>query len=135
MAVDKHIKLSDEAAEIISNIQIEKGLASWNRALEFLVMDYANNCDVAEKVSKKVSEDLSKVLTRIRLGTTTADINSQVIIELLNAMIYQFNVEPMTTDYVQTTAVETSKKYVRNKIAKAKQNKDQKQHNREGLDE
>ena len=41
----------------------------------------------------------------------------------------------MTTDYVQTTAVEISKKFVRNKIAKAKQNKDQKKHDREGLDE
>ena len=134
VAVDKHIKLSDEAAKVVSKIQNEKGY-SWNKALEFIIMDYENNCNVAEKVSKKVLEDLSKVLTRIRLGTTTADINSQVIIELLNAIIYQFNVEPMTTDYVQTTAVETSKKHVRNKIAKAKQNRDQKRHNKEGIDE
>ena len=135
MAVDKHIKLSKEATEMVSKVQSEKGYMSWNKALEFIVMDYENNCNVAEKVSKKVLEDLSKILTRIRLGTTTADINSQVIIELLNAIIYQFNVEPMTTDYVQTTAVETSKKHVRNKIAKAKQNKDQKRHNKEGIDE
>lgn len=134
MAVDKHIKLSDEAAKVVSKIQNEKGY-SWNKALEFIIMDYENNCNVAEKGSKKVLEDLSKVLTRIRLGTTTADINSQVIIELLNAIIYQFNVEPMTTDYVQTTAVETSKKHVRNKIAKAKQNRDQKKHNKEEIDE
>lgn len=134
MAVEKHIKLSDEAGQVVTRVQNERDL-SWNKALEYLVMDYDRNCNVAEAVSKRVTADLNKILTRIRLGTTTADINSQVIIELLNALIYQFNVEPMTTDYVQTTAVEISKKFVRNKIAKAKQNKDQKKHDREGLDE
>lgn len=69
---------------------------------------------------------MSKVLTRIRLGTNTADINSQVIIELLNAIIYQFNVAPMTTQFNETVAVTVSRQHIKKKIAEFKQRKDNK---------
>ena len=46
MAVEKHIKLSDEAGQVVTRVQNERDL-SWNKALEYLVMDYDRNCNVA----------------------------------------------------------------------------------------
>lgn len=126
MSLEKHIKLSQEAEGVLLKIQKEKGFSSINRTLEFIITDYENNCNVAETVSKKVTEDLSKVLTRIRLGTNTADVNSQIIIELLNAIVYQFNVAPMTTQMDETTAVKISRQSIKDKIAGFKQRKDNK---------
>lgn len=126
MALEKHIKLSEDANEILLKIQEEKGFTSVNRTLEYIITDYENNRDIAKAVSESVSENLSKVLTRIRLGTNTADINSQIIIELLNAIIYQFNVGPMTTGFEETVAVTVSRQEVKDRIAVLKQKKDDK---------
>lgn len=126
MALEKHIKLSQDAEKILLRIQKEKGFSSVNKTLEFIITDYENNQKIAENVSKNVSENLEKVLTRIRLGTNSADINSQVIIELLNAIVYQFNVAPMTTKFDETTALTVSRQCVKDRIAAFKQRKDDK---------
>lgn len=126
MALEKHIKLSQDAENILLRIQKEKGFPSVNKTLEFIITDYENNQKIAENVSKNVSENLEKVLTRIRLGTNSADINSQIIIELLNAIVYQFNVAPMTTKFDETTALAVSRQCVKDRIAAFKQHKDDK---------
>lgn len=126
MALEKHIKLSEESEKILLDIQKEKGFSSLNRTLEYMITDYANNRNIAKKVSENVTDSLSKTLTRIRLGTNTADVNSQVIIELLNAIIYQFNVAPMTTELNETSTVKVSRQRVKDRIALFKQRKDNK---------
>lgn len=123
---EKHVIFSPEVERILLEIQEEKGLRSLNSTLEFLVKDYANNRNIADAVSTKVTDALSKVLTRIRLGTNTADINSQITIELLNSIIYQFGVKPMTTDFEETPAVSVCRSHIKGKIADMKQKKDSK---------
>lgn len=123
-----HVRFSEEAEKVIREIQEEQNLNSLNKTLEFIVLDYDRNRNIADTVSKKVTENLDKILTRIRLGTRTADINSQIIVEMLNAIAMQFDVKPMTTEYGNSTVYEVSSDYVKNKIAKYKQNTDQKKH-------
>lgn len=123
---EKHVIFSSEVERILLEIQEEKGLRSLNSTLEFLVKDYANNRNIADAVAAKVTDELSKILTRIRLGTNTADINSQITIELLNSIIYQFGVKPMTTDFEETPAVSVCRSHVKGKIADMKQKKDSK---------
>lgn len=122
--IQKHIKISKEAEKILLDIQQEKGFSSVNKTLEYIIQDYEANRNIAQTVTKEVSEHLSRMLTRIRLGTTAADINSQIIIELLNAIIYQFNVAPMTTQFDETAAVTVSRQQVKDRIAAFKQKKD-----------
>lgn len=122
--IQKHIKISKEVEKILMDIQQEKGFSSVNKTLEYIIQDYESNRNIARTVTKEVSEHLSRILTRIRLGTTAADINSQVIIELLNAIIYQFNVAPMTTQLDETAAVTVSRQQVKDRIAAFKQKKD-----------
>lgn len=123
--MEKHIKISTEAEQILLKLQTEKELHSTSAAIEYLIKEYERNNDLTKRISEKVTEDLSKILTRIRLGTNTADINSQVIIEILNAIIFKLNVDPMTTGFQETPTVTISREYVRGNIAKYKQNKDQ----------
>lgn len=122
----KHVRFSPEAERILLELQEEKGFRSLNSTLEYIVLDYANNRNIADAVSAKVTDNLSKTLTRIRLGTNTADINSQVIIELLNSIIYQFGVKPMTTTFDETPAVSVCRSHIKGKIADMKQKKDSK---------
>ena len=124
--MEKHIKLSREAAQILSDIQKEKHLRSTSSAIEYIINEYKHNNNLTQRISEQITEDLSKTLIRIRLGTNTADINSQIIIELLNAIIFKLDADPLITAYQETPAVTVSREYVRGKIANYKQNKDQK---------
>lgn len=124
--MEKHITLSKESEQIIESIKKNKGLRSANAAIDYIIKDYDYKSDITNRISEKVTEDLYKILTRIRLGTNTADVNSQIIIELLNAIIFKFSIEPMTTNYQETPALTISRDYVKTNIAKYKQNKDQK---------
>lgn len=122
----KHVRISPEAEKVLLDIQEEKGLRSLSGTLDYIILDYANNRNIADSVAAKVTESLSKVLTRIRLGTNTADINSQITIELLNSIVYQFGVKPMTTEFEETSAVAVCRSHVKGKIADMKQKKDSK---------
>lgn len=124
--IQKHINLSREAEQVLNDLKAERGFRSMNQTLEYMIMDYNKNRDIAAAVSRQVTEDLSKVLTRIRLGTNVADRNSQIILEVLNSIAYQFDVAPMTTDFEETSAVSVAKESVKNRIAELKQRKDNK---------
>ena len=126
--MEKHIKLSDDAEIILKKIQKENNISSINKTIEFILFDYENNKNISQVVSEKVTEDLYKILTRIRISTNASDINTQVILEVLNSIAYQFNVKPMTTEFAETTTMSVSKKYVKEKIATFKQRKDWRKH-------
>lgn len=126
--MEKHIKLSDDAEIILKKIQKENNISSINKTIEFILFDYENNKNISQAVSEKITEDLYKILTRIRISTNASDINTQVILEVLNSIAYQFNVKPMTTEFAETTTMSVSKKYVKEKIATFKQRKDWRKH-------
>lgn len=124
--MQKHINLSDGAVEIVKKYKEKNQCKSFNDALELLIRDQERNSNIADEVSNRVTDNLNKILTRIRLGTNTADINSQVIIEILNSIVHQFDVKPMTTKFEETTTVRISREEVKEKIAYYKQLKDHK---------
>lgn len=120
----KLINFSSQSIELVERYQKEHGCKNFTSALEQLIQDYYKNEDLETRISNKVSSDLYKVLTRIRLGSTSADINTQVIVEILNSIALSFEVQPMTTGVEEHRAVSIAKNYVREKIAKKKQKKD-----------
>jgi len=124
MAKGKLINFSDDAIKIVEAYQKEHGCKSFTSALEGLINAYDKEVEIEKRISDRVSSDLYKVLTRIRLGSTSADINTQVIVEILNSIVYQFEVTPMTTMVEETSTVAVSKNYVRERIEKKKQKKD-----------
>ena len=67
------------------------------------------------------------MFTRLRLGVTTADKNSQVMLEILNSIILNLSMDKMyDTDILESNIVKESKDTVKNRIEKYKQLKDNK---------
>ncbi len=122
--MEKHINISGEAETILKKVQEEHHLSSINKTIEYILLDYDKNQNIAQTVSEQISKDLYKILTRIRLGTNAADINSQIMLEMLNSIVYQFNVKPMTSEFGETTTLKVCRTYIKEKIAAFKQRKD-----------
>ena len=87
-----------------------------------------DNVDVlADCIVDKIKDRYENMFTRIRLGATTADRNSQVMIEILNSMIYALNItQCYNTDYLKTDVVRESQDIIKNRIEYYKQIKDSK---------
>ena len=82
---------------------------------------------VAEKLLTKIEEKYKNMFTRLRLGVTTADKNSQVMLEILNSIILNLSMDKMyDTDILESNIVKESKDTVKNRIEKYKQLKDNK---------
>lgn len=120
----KTIDLSEDVFEMVEAYKEKNHLKSFTCAMEEMIRNSEKEYELEERISKRVSDELYKILTRIRLGSNSADINSQVIVEILNAMVYQFDVSPLATGVKETDTVRQAKNYVREKIAEKKQKKD-----------
>ena len=82
---------------------------------------------VAEKLLTKIEKKYKNMFTRLRLGVTTADKNSQVMLEILNSIILNLSMDKMyDTDILESNIVKESKDTVKNRIEKYKQLKDNK---------
>ena len=82
---------------------------------------------VAEKLLTKIEEKYKNMFTRLRLGVTTADKNSHVMLEILNSIILNLSMDKMyDTDILESNIVKESKDTVKNRIEKYKQLKDNK---------
>lgn len=85
--------------------------------------------ELSDDIIKKFDEKYGNSLTRIRLGVNTADINSQILIELANSILqfqgYKKDVFT-STSVMENPVVTSAKDDIRDKIAKLKQARDHK---------
>ena len=85
------------------------------------------NNEFADLVAKKIAAEYENLFTRMRLGINTADRNSQVILEILNSIVFSLGVEKaFDTEVMQTDVVRDSKQIVKDRIARYKELKDNK---------
>lgn len=86
-------RLEEETFSALKEVKEEQHLSSTTQAVEWLAREYhqQKTLIVSEQlcgeIAKSVSKELNKTLTRIRLGTNTADRNSKVILLLLNTLL------------------------------------------------
>lgn len=119
------VTLSDELMECVEQYMNENGCSSVSKAVAEMVKRYVeSNNEIAEQVVEKLDEKYKNMFTRIRLGSTMADKNAQVLIECLNAIAFKWDIKPMATDAHETELVEDSKKVVKERIENFKQKKD-----------
>ncbi|MES5930214.1 hypothetical protein QCI77_30460 [Bacillus cereus group sp. MG9] len=77
---------------------------------------------ITEVVSKNLHDVLKSELTKIRLGSNSADRNTQVLIELLNGYFFLEGVDSIiTTDKQEMESVKMAKKTVEERISHARQ--------------
>lgn len=128
----KELTLYKENIEYIKKVKSEQGLRSMSAAVDYIIMQHRKMTDeqtdsVAEKLLSKIEEKYKNMFTRLRLGVTTADKNSQVMLEILNSIILNLSMDKMyDTDILESNIVKESKDTVKNRIEKYKQLKDNK---------
>ena len=126
----KELTLYKENIEYIKKVKSEQGLRSMSAAVDYIIMQHRKMTDeqtdsVAEKLLSKIEEKYKNMFVRLRLGVTTADRNSQVILEILNSMILNMSMDKMyDTDILESNIVKESKDTVKNRIERYKQIKD-----------
>ena len=86
----KELTLYKDNIEYVKKIKAEQGLRSLSAAVDYIIMQHKKMTDeqtdiVAEKLLTKIEEKYKNMFTRLRLGVTTADKNSQVMLEILNS--------------------------------------------------
>lgn len=114
-------KVSSETGKSKTAI-LEEALRSY-----FNSMKQDENEKLAELLLKKFDEKYAAYHTRIRLGVRTAEINSQVVMEVLNTllMLKGTKKEAFTSiSEIESPIITASKEVVKQKIEKSKQKKD-----------
>ncbi|HDR3895874.1 hypothetical protein ABE42_34040 [Bacillus thuringiensis] len=79
---------------------------------------------ITEVVTKHLHEVLKEELTKIRLGTNSADKNTQMLLEFMNGIYEHENYQGVcTTDIAETEATKHIRKVVEDRIAHKRQKK------------
>lgn len=129
--VKKTIRLKADINEQLASAAQEAG-QSENRLIEEALAAYLSDRQseyekVADLFLQKYDEKYSAYMTRVRLGVRTADVNSQVLIEIMNTLLMS---QQLTGDHYVSTRemthpiVKKSKATIDEIIRHAKQLKD-----------
>ncbi len=125
-----NLTISEQSKNYIEDYKKKNNYRSISEALDSIIKHSMNtdNVDlIADRILGKIEDKYDNLFTRLRLAGNSADINSQVIVEILNSMIINMNIKKsFLTDTVESQVVADSKKQIKNKIAYYKQLKDNK---------
>lgn len=125
-------RFSEKTLSDIDKYKEENNISNRTEALEDIVDKLVNQSSEIKAISDQIIRDFDEkynaLFTRLRLGTNTADINSQIIIEILNSIIIANNFEDklFPTSLIEAETVKLSSTHIRNIIAERKQKKDNK---------
>lgn len=125
-----NLTISEQSKNYIEDYKKKNNYRSISEALDSIIKHSMNtdNVDlIADRILRKIEDKYDNLFTRLRLAGNSADINSQVIVEILNSMIINMNMKKsFMTDTVESQVVADSKKQIKNRIAYYKQLKDNK---------
>lgn len=126
-------RLNDETLDYLKAYKEDHQLSSVTKALELIVKEHrAGSMKLEEAIANRVMElfesKYGNALTRIRLASRTADINSQIIIEIINSILYSGSATAVfiATDVMKNEIIEKSEEKVKARIAYYKQLNDDK---------
>ena len=114
-------RLTEETNNYIENFAKENNINK-TKSLEKIVKHHSQiegdmRTNFAKLLAKEVGIEIKKDLTRIRLGTNTADKNSQIIIELLQGIYAHDDIqECTTTDLIKLKGIEQAEATVKKRI-------------------
>lgn len=128
MKIRKQITLSEDVIEYLESIN-GSGIS---KTIELIVRQHKDmNGEqmkvLANMILNMFEEKYKNMFTRIRLASNSSDINSQIILEILNSIILNSEIEQYySTDIYESDIIKDSKKSVKDRIARLKQIKDNK---------
>ena len=112
-------RLSPQVMAIIDSWAKDHSCSS-TEALERIVLEYdkrGSDEALAKLLVKEMDDHYKNFFTRIRLGIRSSDINSQVILEILNTLLYSRSIPvAVFTDEKPTPVFLESQKHIQAKI-------------------
>ena len=126
-------RLSEQAYNYLCRFAAENGLSN-TAAMERIICEHqkyqGRESDIlAQKVTDLLEE--KNLFTRIRLASTMADRRTEVIVEILNSIVYHLEAEESySTEIMKSAIVEDSENIVKRRVARLKQIKDNKKEGR-----
>ena len=128
--IRKTIRLSEKDYCMIESIQKEQKLPDFSKTLSYILHEYSkkeeDNCRLRER-NLKLEENEQKQMTRVRLASNGADVNGQVVVEVLNTLCWQFQASEFhSTEQMLHPVIEEAQITVKDRIARFKQAKDSK---------
>ena len=132
--IRKEFRLTEETLSQIREYGERKGIDDTKALTELVALGYRGTPDIddiiVEKILAAFDAKYKNLFTRLRLGIRTADINSQIALEVLNTLAVNMNVKEkdvVTTDFFTNPSLKKSKEVVLERVASAKQKKDHKE--------
>lgn len=120
----KLFKLSDDTIDKIKQIKEDLGLASDTAVIEHLVNNFLGK-DFADQIVDRLFERDKKYRERLRWATRTAEINSQMLLDAVNTILWSKKYENCCMSHVLMNPVlEQSKQSIERRIEHLKQEKD-----------
>lgn len=127
----RQITLSEDTDNYLNEYMEEHGIRFPGEAMARICKEHEQRENaqwsvqyIAEAVAKKFKEVFAQELNRIRVGTNSADKNSQIIIELLNGIYFFENYKDLITTSIQEMdGVKTAKQEVHERISNQRQKK------------
>lgn len=117
--IKKDWRLSPDVVEIISTYA-DTHTCSYAEALERIVLEHnkrGSDEDLVKQLLQGMDKHYEDFFTRVRLGIWNADVNSQVILEILNTLLYSKSIPvAIFTDENPTPVFLESQKHIRDKI-------------------
>ena len=91
--IRKHFSLSENNLLFIKKIQQERHLTSESAAVNYVISEYERRLTLANEVVELFNTYNESYMERLKWATQTAEQNSQVILDVLNTLLYEFQSE------------------------------------------
>ena len=119
--VEKHYRLSEKNLEYIEAVKEKNNLKYSSEALDLIIREHESNSDITidyiiNKIVEKVSEQIRIDLRGIRKSSNESDINTQIILQLINGFLVKHDYKRLaTTEDVLAPAMTNATDFVKSK--------------------
>lgn len=122
--IRKNYNFRKETVEKIHLVMEERNMNETS-ALEFIVDEYFNKSDYIDEAIDRLFERDKKFRERLRWATRTAELNSQMLLDAVNTILWSKKYENCCMSHVLMNPVlEQSKQSIERRIEHFKQEKD-----------
>ena len=120
----KNIYFPKENLKYIEEYKEKNNISSFSNAVNCIILEHKTNSNltsdyVYDVIAKKLSQHIKQELNSMIHASKSADKNSQILIELMNAYIFNTtssDFKAITTSKFTTNALDVSKEEVENRI-------------------
>ena len=131
----KAFRLSEDCLRVIERVMAERG-GTQTDALEYIIRRYEMSMvempgdsrwvqEFADILLSKYDEKYKRLHTRIRMGIRTAELNSEMILNAVNMILFHFGIkDPRLLSQIKMPVIENSEKAIKERLENYKQRRE-----------